>query len=93
MAARHLQNTTLEVADCDVQESAIVVGKNTQSISILTNNDNYNRTSAQIQGMLGGDLCALNGIQSRKWKRNEELSAKLMAESDKLADKKTEKLH
>jgi hypothetical protein len=43
--------------------------------------------------MLGGDLCALNGIQSRKWKRNEELSAKLMAESDKLADKKTEKLH
>jgi hypothetical protein len=35
MAALHLQNTTLEVADSDVQDY-IVVGKSTQSISVET---------------------------------------------------------
>jgi len=70
MAARHLRNTTLEVAESDVQDSAFVVGKNIRSISIVTNNDNNNHMSAQIQGMLGGVLCTLNGIQSQNEKAN-----------------------
>jgi hypothetical protein len=43
--------------------------------------------------MLGGVLCTLNGIQSQNEKTNEELSAELIAESHKLADRRTEKLH
>jgi UDP-N-acetylmuramate-alanine ligase len=92
MAARHLRNRTLEVADSDVQDSAIVVGKDNQTISIITNNDNDNHMSAQTQDMLAGVLCALNSIQSQNEETNEELVAKLMAESHKLADRLTEQL-
>jgi hypothetical protein len=92
MAARHLWNTTLEVADSDVQDSAIVVGKNTQSISIVTNNDNNNHVSAQIEGMLAGVVCTVNSIQIQNEKTNEELVAKLRAESHQLADRTTEQL-
>ena len=38
MAARHLRNKTLEVSDSDVQDSAVVIGEDTQSICVLTNN-------------------------------------------------------
>ena len=93
MAARHLPNTTLEVADSDAQDSAIVVGKNTQNVSIETNNYNDSYTSAQIQGMLAGVLCTLDSVQSQNEKANEELVAKQMAESHKLADGQTEQLH
>jgi predicted nuclease of predicted toxin-antitoxin system len=72
MAARYLRNTTLGVAESDVQDSAIVVGKNIQSILIVTNNDNNNHMSAQIQGMLCGVSCTLNSIQSQNKKANEE---------------------
>jgi len=39
MAARYFRNSTLEVAESEVHYSAILVGKNTQSISVVTNND------------------------------------------------------
>jgi hypothetical protein len=65
MAARHLRNRTLEVADSDVQDSAIVVVKGNQTISIITNNDNDSHMSAQIQDMLAGVLSTLNSIQSQ----------------------------
>ena len=93
MAARHLRNRTLEVADSDVQDSAIVVGKGNQTLSIVTNNDKDNHMSAQIQRMLAGVLCTLNSIESQNEKANNELGTKLMAESLNLADRLTEKLH
>jgi len=86
MAARHLRNTTLQVADSDVQDSTIALGKNTKSISIVTNNDNDSYMSAQIQGMLGGVLSTPNTVQIQNDKANEALGAKLMGESHKLAD-------
>jgi hypothetical protein len=57
-----------------VQDSAITVGKNTQSISIVTNNGNDNHMSVQIEGMLVGVVCTLNSIQSQNEKANEELN-------------------
>jgi hypothetical protein len=62
------------VADGDVQDSAITVGKNTQSNSIVRNNDNDNHMSAQIEDMLAGVLCTVNSIQSQNEKANEELN-------------------
>jgi hypothetical protein len=54
---------TFKVADSDVQDFAIVVGKDNQIISIVTNNDNDIYMSAQLQGILSGVLCTLNSIQ------------------------------
>jgi hypothetical protein len=93
MVACHLRNKEFEVADIEVQDSVILVGKNTQSISVVSNNDNDNRMSAQMQSILAGVFSILNSVQSQKAKTNEELGDKLMAESHKLADKLTEKLH
>ena len=65
-------NTTLEVADSDVRDSAIVIGKNTKGTSTVTNNDSDNGMAAQIQGMLAGVLSTLYSIQSQNEKANEE---------------------
>jgi hypothetical protein len=56
MAAHHLQDETLEVTDSDVQDSATVTGQDTQSIFLVTNNDNDIHGSVQIQDMLAGVL-------------------------------------
>ena len=92
MAARHLRNKALEVTDSDVQGSSTVMGKDTQSISIVTNSDNDSHWSDKIQDMLADVLSTLSSIQSQHAKANEELGAKLMAESQKLADRLTEQL-
>jgi len=54
MAARYLRDRKLEVANSDVQDSAFVVVRDTQSISVITNNDDDSHMSAQIQDMLAG---------------------------------------
>ena len=69
MAARYLRKRTLEVTDSDVQNSAFVVVRKTQSISVVKNNDNSNHMSAQMQGMLAGVLSTLNNIQSQNSKQ------------------------
>jgi hypothetical protein len=92
MAARYFRNTTLEVADSDVQDSECVVVRNTQSITIVTNNDKDSHMSAQIQDMLAGVVCTLISVKSQNAKENKELNAKLMAENHKLADRLREKL-
>ena len=93
MAARHLQNTTMEVADSDVQDSAVAAGKNAQTISTVINNYNDNHMLAQIQDRLAGVLSTLDSVQSQNEKANEELDSKLIAESHKIADGLTEQLH
>jgi phosphoglycerate-specific signal transduction histidine kinase len=92
MAALHLCNKTLEVTDSDVQDSATVIGQDTQSIFVVTNNDNDIHGSAQIQDMLADVFSTVSSIQSQNTKANEELGAKLMAENQKLADKLSEQL-
>jgi hypothetical protein len=72
MAARHLRNKTLEVADSDVQDSATVIGEDTQSISRVTNSDTESHVSAQIQGMLADVLSTLSSIQSQKRKKKKK---------------------
>jgi len=75
----------------DVQDSATVIGEDTQNISRVTNSDNESHVSAQIQGMLADVLSILTSIQSQKHtQKNEELGAKLMAENGKMADRLTE---
>jgi len=59
MSARHLRNKTLEMADCDLQDSATVIGKGTPSISVVTNNVNDSHRPAQIQGILADVLSIL----------------------------------
>ena len=90
MDARYLRNETLEITNSDVQDSATVIGEDTPSIFILTNNDNDNHWSAQTQDMLDDVISTLNNIRSQKAKADEELGAKLMAENQKLADRLTE---
>jgi hypothetical protein len=62
MAARHLRNKTLEVTDSGVQGSSTVIVKDTQSISIVTNNDNDSHWSDKIQGMLADVVSTLSII-------------------------------
>ena len=76
LTALHLRNKTLEVCDSDVQDSATVIDKHTQSISIVTNNNNDSHVSAQIQGMLADVLNTLTSIQNQNAKSNEELGEK-----------------
>jgi len=52
MDTRHLRNETLEVTNTDVQYSATVIGEDTPSIFIVTNNDNNSHGSAQIWDIL-----------------------------------------
>jgi hypothetical protein len=92
MAAHHLQNETLQVTDIDVQDFATVIGQDTESIFVETNNDNNINGSVQIQDMLADVLSTLNSIQSQNTKANEELGAKQMAENQKLTDRLTEQL-
>jgi len=68
ISARHLRNKTLEVADCDVQDSATLIGKRTPSISAVTNNDNDSHRPAQIQGILADVSSILKSIQSQNAK-------------------------
>ena len=49
MDARYLRNETLEITNSDVQDSATVIGEDTPSIFILTNNDNDNHESVMGQ--------------------------------------------
>jgi len=51
MDANHLRNETLKVTYSDVQDSATVIGEDTSSIFIVTNNDKDSHGSAQIQDM------------------------------------------
>jgi len=46
MDARHLRNETLEVTKSDVQDSATVIGEDTPSIFMVTNNDSDSHESA-----------------------------------------------
>jgi hypothetical protein len=80
------------VADIYVQNSATVTGKDTPSISTVTNNDSDCDRPAQIQGILADILNALKSIQRQNAKSNEELGAKLMADNNKLMDRLTEQL-
>ena len=45
-----------------MQDSYTVIGKDTQSISVVTNNDNDIHGPAKIQGMLGDVLSTLSSI-------------------------------
>jgi hypothetical protein len=65
MTARHLRIETLEVTDSDLQDSATVIGQDTQSIFAVTNNDNDIHGSVQIQDMLADILSTLNSFQSQ----------------------------
>jgi hypothetical protein len=71
-AARYLRNETLEVTDSDLQDSATVIGQDTQSIFIVTKNDNDIHGSVQIQDMLADVLSTLKSIQNQNTKANEE---------------------
>jgi len=62
MADRHLWNRTLEVKDSGLQDSSAVIGKDTQSISIVTNSDSDSNWSDKIQGMLANILSTLSSI-------------------------------
>jgi len=42
MDAHHLHRGTSEVTNSDVQDSATVIGEDTPSIFVVTNNDNDN---------------------------------------------------
>jgi hypothetical protein len=68
MAACHLQNETLEVSDSGVQDSATVIGQDTQSIFVVTNNDNDIHGSVQIQDMLADGLSTLDSKSKHKSK-------------------------
>jgi ribosomal protein L9 len=91
MGARHLQNETSEVTDSDVQDYATVIGQGTQSIFLVTNNDNDIHGSVQIQDILADVLSPVNSTKSQNTRAN-ELVAKLMAEDRKLADRLTKQL-
>jgi hypothetical protein len=56
-----------------MQDSATVIGEDTPDIFIVTNNDNDNQGSTQIQDMLADVLSTLNNIQNQNTKANEEL--------------------
>ena len=72
---------------------ATIIGKDSQSISIVTNSANDSHVSAQIQDMLANVLPSdLSSVRSEKAKVNEELGAKLMAENQKLAERLTDQL-
>jgi hypothetical protein len=71
-AARYLRNETLEMTDSDLQDSATVIGQDTQSIFIVTNNHNDIHRSVQIQDMLADVLGILKSIQNQNTKANEE---------------------
>jgi hypothetical protein len=60
MDAHHLRNKTLEVTNIDVRDSAPVIGEDTPSIFIVTNNDNDSHGSAQTQDMLADVLSTVN---------------------------------
>jgi hypothetical protein len=64
MAAHHLWNETLELTESDLHDSATEIGQDTQSIFVVTNNDNNVHGSVQIQDMLADVLSTLNSIQS-----------------------------
>jgi hypothetical protein len=80
------------VTDIDLQDSATVIGQNTESIFVVSNNHNDIHGSVQIQDMLADVLSTLNSIQSQNAKANEELGAKLVGENQKLADRPSEQL-
>jgi hypothetical protein len=75
-----------------MQDSDTLIGRDTQSISIVTSDDNNSHVSAQIPDMLAEFLSTLSVIKGQNAKANWQLGVKLTAENRELADTLTEQL-
>jgi hypothetical protein len=65
MSARHLGDERLEVTDSDVQDSATVIGQESQSIFLVSNNDIDIHESVQIEDMLADVLSTLSSSERK----------------------------
>jgi hypothetical protein len=65
MDAHNFRNETLELTNSNVLDSATVTYEDTQSIFIVTSNDNDSHGSAQVQDVLADVLSSLNNIYSK----------------------------